>query len=59
MIKVVNKIIFLTLLLNTSNLIAAEDTRQFVKLPEMMQNHMMSNMRDHLAAIDEAQSLMA
>ena len=32
---------------------AGEDTRQFVDLPEMMQRHMMSNMRDHLAAINE------
>ena len=30
-----------------------DDTRQMVELPSMMQQHMMSNMRDHLAAIDE------
>ena len=29
------------------------DSRQMVELPEMMQNHMMANMRDHLAAINE------
>jgi hypothetical protein len=33
--------------------IANEDVRQFVQLPEMMQQHMLSNMRDHLAAISE------
>ena len=32
---------------------AEEDSRQFVKLPEMMQKHMMSNMRDHLKTINE------
>lgn len=32
---------------------ASEDSRQLVELPEMMQQHMMSNMRDHLAAINE------
>ena len=32
---------------------AGEDTRQLVVLPEMIQQHMMSNMRDHLAAINE------
>jgi len=30
-----------------------EDPRQFVHMPEMMQQHMMSNMRDHLKAINE------
>lgn len=33
--------------------IAANDTRTLVELPQMMQEHMMSNMRDHLAAINE------
>ena len=36
---------------NTS--IADENSRQLVELPEMMQQHMMSNMRDHLVAINE------
>jgi hypothetical protein len=35
------------------NSIAANDTRALVELPQMMQEHMMSNMRDHLAAINE------
>ena len=33
--------------------IADDDERQLVQLPEMMQQHMMSNMRDHLTAINE------
>ena len=42
------------LLVFTSNVsVANEDTRQLVKLPEMMQTHMMSNMRDHLVVINE------
>lgn len=41
-------------LLCSSNISAAdEDARQFIQLPERMQQHMMSNMRDHLAAINE------
>jgi hypothetical protein len=32
---------------------ADNDARRLVQLPEMMQQHMMSNMRDHLVAIDE------
>ncbi len=32
---------------------ASNDARVAVELPQMMQEHMMSNMRDHLAAIDE------
>lgn len=36
-----------------STSMADEDSRQFVELPKMMQEHMMSNMRDHLASINE------
>ena len=32
---------------------AADDPRQFVQLPDMMQQHMLSNMRDHLSALNE------
>ena len=32
---------------------AAEDNRQLVKMPEMMQAHMLSNMRDHLVTINQ------
>ncbi len=37
----------------------AEDTRQLVKMPEMMQNHMLENMRSHLLALDEVLGLLA
>ena len=47
-------IIATILLVFASNIsIADEDSRQLVELPEMMQQHMMSNMRDHLVAINE------
>ena len=32
---------------------SSNDQRLLVELPEMMQQHMLSNMRDHLAAINE------
>ena len=31
----------------------AQDSRALVRLPEMMQEHMLGNMRDHLAALNE------
>lgn len=37
----------------TAGPLIAADQRQLVELPPMMQAHMMSNMRDHLRAIDE------
>lgn len=47
-------IIATTLLLLASNSsMAREDSRQLVNMPEMMQQHMLSNMRDHLMAINE------
>ena len=41
------------------DLIADEDSRTLVQLPDMMQNHMLSNMRDHLVAINEILIKMA
>jgi hypothetical protein len=38
---------------------ADDDSRRLVQLPEMMQQHMMSNMRDHLVAINEILIKMA
>ncbi len=38
---------------------AGEDARELVPMPAMMQAHMLSNMRDHLAALDEILSEMA
>ena len=37
----------------------ADDTRQLVKLPEMMQQHMLANMRDHLISLNEILDDMA
>jgi len=48
------KIIAISLCMAASNISSAEDdSRQLVELPKMMQQHMMSNMRDHLVAINE------
>jgi cytochrome c556 len=41
------------LLLASNISMSNEDSRQLVEFPEMMQKHMMSNMRDHLTAINE------
>lgn len=38
---------------------ADEDGRALVQMPEMMQQHMLANMRDHLAALNEILSKMA
>ena len=51
--KLIIAILLIVLLLTSSTSIAAEDSRQLVELPEMMQQHMMKNMRDHLVAINE------
>jgi len=40
------------------NLSASGDNRIAVELPAMMQQHMLSNMRDHLAAINEILGLL-
>ena len=39
--------------------VAADDARQLVKLPSMMQEHMLANMRDHLFALDEMLKALA
>lgn len=41
------------LVLNSATSMAADDTRQRVDLPAMMQQHMLANMRDHLQALNE------
>lgn len=48
------KTIFLSVacLLFPALVFSMEDTRQMVKLPTMMQEHMLANMRDHLQTID-------
>jgi len=49
----------LILMLAVQPTLAEEDSRQKVKLPEMMQQHMMANMRDHLLTVHEIQSALA
>jgi hypothetical protein len=49
----------LVTLLATGTTSFADDTRQLVKLPEMMQQHMLSNMRDHLRSLNEILDNMA
>jgi len=49
--------LLLTMVMATAS--AENDQRAWVKLPPMMQQHMMSNMRDHLAALDEILKSMA
>jgi cytochrome c553 len=51
--KPLNLITSILLLFASNIAIADEDSRQLVDLPEMMQQHMMSNMRDHLVALNE------
>ena len=54
MVKNLSRSGFLLLLLCVSNASTADDdVRQLVQLPQMMQQHMMANMRDHLMALNE------
>ena len=46
-------VLFSCLTLTSPLLLADDDPRVLVELPEMMQKHMMSNMRDHLKTINE------
>jgi hypothetical protein len=45
--------------LNPGSAGAEEDSRELVKLPEMMQQHMLGNMRDHLSALDDMLGALA
>ena len=49
----------LVLMICLSATSTAADTRQLVQLPDMMQQHMLSNMRDHLSALNEILMAMA
>lgn len=49
----------LALLLMTSTSFAETDKREQVDFPQMMQQHMLANMRDHLLALSEIQAFMA
>ena len=53
MAKVLNIIAVIFCIYSSNFAIAKEDSRQLVELPEMMQQHMMANMRDHLVVINE------
>lgn len=53
------KIMMILILLGISGTCFAEDARQKVKFPAMMQQHMLENMRDHLQAVSEIQAFMA
>ena len=50
---------FLIILCTASTSSAEQDTRQMVQLPAMMQQHMLSNMRDHLSSLNEILTAMA
>ncbi|MGB5706910.1 MAG: hypothetical protein WBM41_08755 [Arenicellales bacterium] len=53
MIRIHNFVLAVLISSLSGNSVAANDTRILVELPEMMQQHMLSNMRDHLTAINE------
>ncbi len=46
-------IALIMLSISSNNSLANSGSRELVELPEMMQNHMLANMRDHLVAINE------
>lgn len=51
--KYTHLILGIALLAPISSAMAEGDNRQMVPMPEMMQNHMLANMRDHLVAMNE------
>lgn len=51
--KMIKFTIYIALILMSPLLTADDDSRVLVELPEMMQKHMMANMRDHLKTINE------
>ena len=55
-LKHIKPILFISLVFFCGSSIANmdnNDSRELVKFPEMMQQHMMANMRDHVAALNE------
>lgn len=52
---IINSIVSTLLVLTGTMSSAHSDSRQLVELPEMMQQHMMSNMRDNLETINQIQ----
>ena len=57
--KILAPLYVLGLLLSLPHCAYSADTRQLVKLPKMMQEHMFSNMRDHLLSVHEIQAALA
>lgn len=53
MMNCLSRLMTLFLMTSATLAVAEDDSRQLVELPEMMQQHMLSNMRDHLVAINE------
>ena len=53
------KVLFAATLCLLFGPVAADDGRVTVKLPEMMREHMLSNMRDHLLALEEITRFLA
>ena len=51
--KMIKFTMYIALILISPLLTADDDSRVLVELPEMMQKHMMANMRDHLKTINE------
>ena len=49
----------LILVMPFSYAVEAEDPRQLVELPEMMQTHMLEHMRDHLSALHEIMAYLS
>ena len=52
-------VLILTLCILTNSTANAEETRQYVEFPSKLQQQMMENMRDHMAAINEILEYLA
>ena len=59
MLKISINLLLSSIFSLSSPSLVADDSREFVKLPEMMQSHMMENMRDHLKTINEILILLS
>lgn len=51
--------LLLALSLVPTTAMTAEETRELVEMPPMMQEHMLANMRDHLLALEEILGYLA
>ena len=51
--RLLSRTIAATLLIAVTGAGRAQDTRELVRLPEPMQDHMLGNMRDHLVTLNE------